>query len=338
VRHSSSHRAGGSGLGIDPEAVLIRESGLLLGTQFMGALHAELQSELGPAAAALILMQIGFLHGLRDSTQVLAESFEPRAGSAVSSVAPLALDLRSNPQAQPSGAIEMFGSWPERHEAAARVRALDPDHGRDCAISSGYTSGWLSGMLDANMLALETTCSARGGDACRFLAREADVWRVSQHSRALSALAALPFDELRAAVSLHAEGVPLADDPHPEGVDPDQAVIHIWGPVMVIPYTSPDEAMRAVELIGRDPGAAAVSVIVIDLTGAVIDEAFGAAALERIVESIETWGAEAVFAGVSPLSARAVNDLDRQPLLVEKDLNEAIAAAFQIAESQRRLV
>jgi anti-anti-sigma regulatory factor len=94
----------------------------------------------------------------------------------------------------------------------------------------------------------------------------------------------------------------------------------------------------AIDLIGRDPGAADVSVIVIDLTGAVIDEAFGAAALEQIVESIENWGAEAIFAGVSPLSEGVVAGLERQPLVLHKDLHAAIAAAFQIAESQRQLL
>jgi hypothetical protein len=94
----------------------------------------------------------------------------------------------------------------------------------------------------------------------------------------------------------------------------------------------------AIDLIGRDHGAADVSVIVIDLTGAVIDEAFGAATLEQIVESIENWGAEAIFAGVSPLSEGVVAGLERQPLMLHKDLHTAIAGAFQIAESQRQLL
>ena len=59
---------------------------------------------------------------------------------------------------------------------------------------------------------------------------------------------------------------------------------------------------------------------------------------ERIVEGVETWGAEAIFAGISPLSQPAIADLERQPVLIHKDLHAAIAAAFQIAESQRRLV
>ena len=46
-------------------------------------------------------------------------------------------------------------------------------------------------------------------------------------------------------------------------------------------------------------------------------------------------GAEALITGVSPLSEAAVADCESRHLLVRKDLSEAIAAAFQIAEAQR---
>jgi hypothetical protein len=202
-----------------------------------------------------------------------------------------------------------------------------------CSLSAGYTSGWLSGILDANIVALETSCSAAGDDACRFVAREAEVWRAARDSRGAAILEALPFDTLRESIAEHTES-----PAPPSGPDSKQPVIHIWGPVMVIPYSNPNETLMAIDLLGRDPGAADVSVIVIDLTGAVIDEAFGAAALEQVVESIENWGAEAIFAGVSPLSEGVVAGLERQPLLLHKDLHAAIAAAFQIAESQRKLI
>jgi hypothetical protein len=89
------------------------------------------------------------------------------------------------------------------------------------------------------------------------------------------------------------------------------------------------------ELIGTDPSAQEVSVIVVDLRGAIIDEAFGAAALERIVEMAERWDAETLLAGASDLSESVIQDLERPPLMAIKDLNEAIALAFQIARSQR---
>ena len=92
------------------------------------------------------------------------------------------------------------------------------------------------------------------------------------------------------------------------------------------------------ELIGRDPGAREVSVVVLDLTGAILDQAFGAVALERIVETAESWGAETVFAGISPMSKAVVDDLERKPLFIHKDVEQAIASAFQISEARRRQV
>jgi hypothetical protein len=107
---------------------------------------------------------------------------------------------------------------------------------------------------------------------------------------------------------------------------------------MVIPFCGPDEALQALDLIGRDPSARHVSVVVVDLSGAIVDEAFGAVALEQLVEGVEGIGAEVVFAGVGDLSAPVVADLSRPPLLVVKDLHSAIATAFQVACAQRSVV
>jgi hypothetical protein len=126
--------------------------------------------------------------------------------------------------------------------------------------------------------------------------------------------------------------------PDPRRFDGEAAVIHIWGPVMVIPFCGPDEALQALDLIGRDPSARQVSVVVVDLSGAIIDEAFGAVALEQLAEGVEAIGAELVFAGVGELSAPVVAGLASPPLLVVKDLHAAIAAAFQVAGAQRRPV
>jgi len=321
-------------LGFDPEAVLVRDPGVLLDPRFLAALRAELERDMGREEAAVTLLQIGFLHGLRDATRIVGSALEglPQAAPLMAP-SPLAVRFRTNPHAQPQGAIELHGCWPERSEAAAQLALSESFAPGGCSLSTGYTSGWFSGILDANIVALETTCSAAGDDACCFVAREAEVWRAEQDSRSAAILEALPFAALRNLVANRAApAAPAA------GLDSKEPVIHIWGPVMVIPYSSPDEALMAIELIGRDPGAADVSVIVIDLTGAVIDEAFGAATLEQIVESIENWGAEAIFAGVSPLSEDVVAGLEHQPLVLHKDLHTAIAAAFQIAESQRQLL
>jgi hypothetical protein len=43
-----------------------------------------------------------------------------------------------------------------------------------------------------------------------------------------------------------------------------------------------------------------------------------------------------VLTGVSPLSQPVVEDLERTHLVIHKDLPEAIAAGFQIAQALRR--
>jgi hypothetical protein len=77
---------------------------------------------------------------------------------------------------------------------------------------------------------------------------------------------------------------------------------------------------------------------VVDLTGEVIDEAFGAVALEQIVDMTEALGIETLFGGASSLSEPVIAGLERQPLMVHKDVDAAISAAFQISRAQNRLV
>lgn len=322
-------------LGFDPEAVLLKEPGILLDPRFLSALHAELRSELGSRDANRTLLQMGFLHGLQDALRAVRTAFGRESTDSQSPAGPsLAFRLSSAAGTAEPGAISLDGLWPERIEASAYLAALgEPEH-PTCFLSAGYTSGWLTGTLDADVLALESSCTACGGDSCGFSAREASAWRESGNPVALEILDALPFAIFRAFVqaNLDALAEPESASDH---VDPGSSVVHIWGPVMVIPFQGGDAILNAVELIGRDPAARNVSVVVLDLSGAIIDEAFGSVALEQLLELVDAWGADAVFAGVSPLSEVALANLERQPLVIHKDLAAAIAAAFQLANAQR---
>lgn len=325
--------------------MLERDSTVLLDPHFLGALHAELETELGVDEAGVALFQMGFLHGLQDAMRALVatEAHGRQAPRAI--VPPLRMHCWSRPGAA-VGTLEIEGAWPDCSEASAHLETLGRAD-RACHLSMGYTSGWLSGTLDADLVAIETTCGAAGEPSCRFVAREAEVWRAGGDPGVANLLEALPFGLFRAAVTgrslvEHPQGAPNSGRAGMSGgdggIDRGAPLIHIWGPVMVIPYSGPEEALAALDLIGRDPGAADVSVVVVDLSGAVIDEAFGALALEQIVQTVEAWGAEAIFAEPASLSAGVLADLDHAPLLVEKDLDHAVAAAFQIAQSQRRLM
>jgi hypothetical protein len=168
VKQTAEFAATAEALGFDPEAVLVRDPGVLLDPRFLGALRAELVDDMGPEEAALTLLQIGFLHGMRDAARVVDSTLEgPSQAAPLMAPSPLAIRFRTNPHAQPHGAIELHGCWPERNEATAQLALSDSSARGGCSLSEGYTSGWLSGILDANIVALETTCSAAGDDACR---------------------------------------------------------------------------------------------------------------------------------------------------------------------------
>jgi hypothetical protein len=335
-------------LRFDPESLLLRESSVLFDPNFLGALHGELADELGARDADLTLLQMGFLHGLHDAYGTINDAF---AGERMTSetgqnrATPVAMVFRSDGGARTGeAALSLRGHWPQHTEAAARLESRGRPEAPGCLLSAGYTSGWLSGTLDADILAVESDCCACGTEHCAFEAREAAEWR-DRHDPAVDVLlGALPFDVLRSFVrrsrdarddAMREMNSESSAREMPDAFDPNGSVVHIWGSVMVIPFNDSDEALRAVELIGHDPAAREVSVVVVDLSNAIVDEAYGALALEQIVDLIEAWGAEAIFASVSPLSEPAVADLERQPLFIHKDLAEAIASAFRVADAQR---
>ena len=319
-------------LGFDPNAILLERPGLLLEPAFLNALREELEKDLGHDVAPLALFQIGLLHGLRDAMQWVAEAFS--TGTSQDAESP-ALTMRLSPRAASgaSGTFEIQGCWPGKRESMARRARTGPCEEPSCFMSAGYTSGWLSGTLDTEILALEVTCCTAGHDVCGFVARHAETWRGLGDPRATRLLDAMPLSAFRDTIRADL----ARPDVDPDGFDPNAPIVQIWGPVMVIPYAGAEETMRAAEMIGSDPGARDVTVVVLDLTGAMLDDAFGALALERIIETVEAYGAETIFAGLSPLSAPIVDDLEHQPLFVEKDVEQAIATAFQISESRRNL-
>lgn len=332
-------------LGFGPEAQLMSDPKLFVDPRFLGCLIAELEDELGIEGARRAFFEIGLVHGLRDATRVVQGDFlapAPLDGAAATASTPLVMRFALPPPAAVRDGFEVFGSWPESHEAAARLAKLGPEHEPSCFLSAGYTSGWLSGMLDADVLALEAECSARGDACCRFVARERNAWReADEGARTLELLRSVPYDTFR---DLAARDVPA---PSPAGsvrldsegdFDRDSLAVHVWGPVMVLPYTQSEEALQTIELLAADPETRGVRCVILDLRGAILDEGFDAAAIERLLEIVEGWGAETLLTGVSPLSEDVVGDLAHDHLLIRKDLPEAIASAFQIAEAQRHLI
>lgn len=314
------------------DEALIRDPRFLTDVRLLAALHGELRRRLGDTAACVALLQAGFFHGLRDALCVTGEArVRNRESEGDPPAATPLVALRMANLADVRGPA-LRGSWPLQLEAESVLLARGRRSEPACLVSVGYTSGWLSGLWNADCLAIERGCAAAGDGCCEFEAREAAVWVEDGNARAQALLAALPFAALREAV---ARDLPILEAANSGAFDSASPAVHVWGPVMVVPYAGEETAVT-VEAVVRDPGAAAVSVVIVDLDGAVVDDGFGAVALERVLDVIQAWGAEAMITGLSPLSERVVAGLSGEPIVIRKDLRAAIAIAFQIAESQRR--
>lgn len=331
-------------IGFGPDTVLMNDPKLFVDGRFLSSLLVELEEELGQADAALALFQIGLLHGLREAARLCRRLDHADARRAISpspEATSLVMDWRRREaDGGASKGISITGSWPEQHEARARMARLAAPDGPSCWLSSGYTTGWLRGLLDEDLIACETTCTTRGAEVCRFEVKPVSAWDTGASPTIRRLVAEVPFDDFhRIVASTRAEG----SGPHPlqpqtarvGELDRSQPVVHIWGPVMVLPFTTLDEALGTVEMLGRDPGIREIRAVVIDLREQPLDEGFGAAALEQILETVESWQAQSLITGIGPAAETAVASLEASHLLLRKDLSEAIATAFQIADAQR---
>jgi hypothetical protein len=328
-------------LGFGPDTVLMNDPKLFVDGRFLASLLVELNHELGERQAALALFQIGLLHGLRDAAR-LCRSFETGSIDSTPTLSlettPLVMNWAAGISTDDADRLSISGSWPERHEATARCSRLGPLELPSCWMSAGYTTGWLSGTLERALVVREIECSASGAAACRFEAREAAEWQHRGDPSMDWILSEVPFEAFRKI----AIGPPIVRDSAPPTdpgrFDRSQCVVHIWGPVMVLPFTTLDEALGTVDMLSRDPGISEIRTVVVDLRDQPLDEGFGAAALEQILETIESWNAQSLITGVSPAAEAVVASIEISHLVLRKDLPEAIATAFQIADAQRHLL
>lgn len=327
-------------LGFGPDTVLMNDPKLFVDGRFLASLLVELEDELGPKSAGLALFQIGLLHGLRDAARCLRRQTGDDAFQDAVETTALVMHIRSGLGRGSDGDHRLRGHWPERHEATARRSRLDVAGAPVCSLSAGYTTGWLSGALDRTLIAREVECAAAGGRVCRFEVDEASPARIDQDPELAWLIAQVPFEAFRK-LALRPP-IDRRERPTRDALmgidgrfDRSQPVVHIWGPVMVLPFTTLEEALGTVDVLGRDPGIGEIRSVVVDLRERALDEGFGAAALEQVLETIESWNAQSLLTGVSAASEAAIASLESSHLIVRKDLAEAIATAFQIADAQR---
>jgi hypothetical protein len=316
-------------LSFDPSDPLVRDPRFLVDKDFLDIFRGELEERLGNESTAQVLFQLGFYHGLRDANTASADE------SAPTNAAPLlGLEFHGDTCNAETGGLRLHGSWPERDLRDDSCSEEEEDH-CGCAINAGYTSGWLSGLFEKDLLAVESDHCEGDHARCSFQVREAMEWETSSLRWIEGSAENFPFEELRDCVEQDQK--PDTAEPAPAcSLSNESQTIQVWGPIMVLPYAGPDEALRAISMIDQEPGVTTVSVVILDLCETIIDEAFGAVALECIIEATDHMGVELIMTGVSPLSETVLSDFESCPLIY-KELNDAIGAAFQIAKLQQQL-
>ena len=147
-----------TGLGFGPDTLLMNDPKLFLDGRFLASLLVELNEELDEETSALALFQIGLLHGLRDAARMSRAHRDPAQSSPpfeMAETTSLVMRWTSGVATDSAGRFSIQGIWPERHEAMARCSRLASPERPACAMSAGYTTGWLSGTLDRFLIVRE---------------------------------------------------------------------------------------------------------------------------------------------------------------------------------------
>ena len=322
-------------LGLGRDAPLLHEPKLFLDGPFLSALLLEFDRELSPEAGDRALFAIGASHGVRAAEELLNHALRDDASRLDQITAqPLVLPMVLNPILSQGAAIGFEGAWPETHEARARLTQFDSASEPRCLLSAGYTSAWLSRLHNRDLMAIEIECVASGADRCRFRALEREVHFGPPITGEENIL---PTPAEGTGIKCKFEG-PAPQDTigcHQPPIDPSDEAVHVWGPVMVLPFSRPKDALATVKLLGQDTHTLGVRAVVVHLGKRVITEGHEFEILVQALHTIDQWGAEAILSGLSEPMSRRVDQVLLAPLLQRETLPEAVASAFQIAEAQR---
>ena len=286
-------------------------------------LHRDLLETGDPHCGPGLLYGVGFVQGMVDGLRV-ARAFSgdgPPDACVAGPRIPLLLPLERDAGRCGFGAL--LSSSEATDHRARFGRSAQPV----CHVGVGYASGWYSALQRETWLVRERECRAHGDRACRFEARPVADWleRDEPWTRAL-----LPFLDFDGVKERLAEEPVEALELTPSGdlvggFEPMSPAIHVWGPVLILPYAGAADGEAALDAVAADPEGEEIRVVIIDVLGARLDgtESVG---LPSLVSRIRRRDIEVIVAG-----RRADLDL---PLLTEgletRDVTTGIALAFQL--------
>ncbi len=303
--------------------------------EHLAALREEIYLTHGEDAPTT-LYALGFVEGMADGLRV-AQGFA--ADLLQPCLAGPGLPLLFVPETEKDDAIlhvagTVKNSLEARIHRAQGLCANEPS----CYLSAGYAAGWYGEILRERLIVKEVECMANGGARCRFVAHTLEEWQAARDPWIEQLLSSIDFASLRAAAASRSAAVSGefdADEPEGDmfgGFDPMSPAVHVWGPVMVLPYSGAADGEAAVEMVSADLGTDRIEIVVVDVTGVRI-ESVEADGLARFLDHLERLRIEAVLVGLSPEAQPLFQDQGcglAMPMLA-RDISEGIALAFQLA-------
>ena len=293
-------------------------------------LRANAFESVGPPFVEGILYGIGVAEGLYDALRI-ERRFAGPLGGAPRHAGP-GLGLLFAPRGL-TRAHTFTGTLPKSVEAQVHRRRYGGSGEPICHLTAGYCAGWYSALFGEFVLVRERACGAAGAPACEFEARPIAHWTRDNDAWAAGLLKYLDFAAMResARKRLAADGESLEGDML-GAFDPLSPAVHVWGPVMVLPYSGAGDSIAALDTIATDLGPDAIRVVVLDVTGARVD-AVEATGIVRTLDVLAQRDIESVVVGISEEAAtRWLGGPDRLALpLRASDVTEGIRLAFQLA-------
>ena len=104
--------------------------------------------------------------------------------------------------------------------------------------------------------------------------------------------------------------------------------------LMVIHSAQPAAALRALELLDRDPAARGISVVILHFDGALAPPDCSPDAFQPFLAAVAERGADAIYAVLPPDWPVSPATLPLSPLTETESLEEAIALGLHVARAQ----
>ncbi len=295
--------------------------------QLLSELRSDVFQSVGARYGQGVLYGIGFTEGLIVALRV-TRTFQDSADP-VAQLAGTGLPLLFEPQPGRSAGC-LSGRLREPLEARLHLERFGASEHPICFVTAGYAAGWYTELLGQTVLVREHACRGRGDAACSFEARPLAGWDGDPVIEEL--IPYLDVDSLRerAQKSLPQE---LAPESAREGdlfgsFDPQSPAVHVWGPVMILPYSGADDSAAAIETIVGDVGVGQVRVVIVDVLGMHL-EPLELAGLSQVLTYLRAHEMESILVGMPRRETQRMGHALDSTLCVD-EMKQGIALGIQM--------